>query len=305
MRYRSIILLAVPAALTGCAPDGNGATPEINAACEVLTPPAPLPDGLEETSGLALASGDAGAVWTHNDSGGDPALYAVRSGGAPVEIVRVAGARNRDWEALSAGPCPAGRCLYVGDIGDNEARRDEVAVYRVPEPDPGAAETQPAERFAFTYPGGPRDAESLFVLPDGEMYVVSKGRTSNVAVYRYPQPLRADEVVELEHVADLSSDRADLPQQVTGAEASPDGEWIAVRTYANLLLYRRADLLAGSPATSVIDLSALGEPQGEAVAIHDDGRVVLTSEASGEGPSGTIAVLQCGGATGAELDSLP
>lgn len=279
--------------MAGCGQDGDDVAAEINATCEVVAAPALLQDGLDETSGLAISARGPDVLWTHNDSGGDPALFAVSLGGGAAEVVRVTGARNRDWEDLSVGPCPGGRCLYVGDIGDNAARRDDVAVYRVPEPPPGATETADAERFAFTYPGGPRDAESIFVLPDGELYVVSKGRTSNVAIYRYPQPFRAGEVVELEHVADLSTGRADLPQQVTAAEASPDGEWIAVRTYANLMLFRRADLLAGGAATSIIDLSALGEPQGEAVALYDDGRVVLTSEASGEGPSGTITVLQC------------
>lgn len=299
VRYSRAFVLAVLAGLAGCANDGSGAAVEANAVCEVVSPPAGLPDGLEETSGLAISARDPDVLWTHNDSGGDPALYAVSPAGGRAEVVRVTGARNRDWEDLSAGPCPAGRCLYIGDIGDNEARRDEVAVYRVPEPAVGAAATEPAERFAFTYPGGPRDAESLFVLPDGELYVVSKGRTSNVAIYRFPQPFRSDRVVEMEHVADLSSTRADLPQQVTAAEASPDGEWVAVRTYATLMLYRATDLLAGGAATSIIDVSALGEPQGEAVAMYADGRVVLTSEAAGESPSGTIAVLQCTVAGGA------
>lgn len=293
MIHRSVLPFLIVAALTGCTRDGNGAATALNAICEVTQSPAGLPDGLDESSGLAIGRSDPDLLWSHNDSGGEPELYAIRAGGGLIGTVRVVEARNRDWEDLSAGPCPAGSCLYIGEIGDNEAGRDEVAVYRVPEPRPDQAETEPAERFRFTYPGGPRDAESLFLLPDGEMYVVTKGRTSNVAVYRYPQPFRSDEVVELEHVVDLTASRTDLPQQVTAAEASPAGEWIAIRSYAHLMLYRPADLLAGRRATSMIDLAPLGEAQGEAVAIRDDGTVVLTSEASGDGPSGTIAVLSC------------
>lgn len=294
MRYeRSFVLALALSAMGACEREGNGSPVAANAICEVVQPPVTLPRGLDETSGLAISGADPETLWSHNDSGGEPELYSIGRDGSRVGTVRVAGARNRDWEDMSAGPCPAGRCLFIGDFGDNEAVRDEVAVYLVPEPDPTGGPTLRAERFPFTYPGGPRDAEAMFVLPSGELYVVSKGRTSNVSLYRYPQPFRRDEVVEMEHVGDLTSTRPELAQQVTSAEASPDGEWVAIRSYAALMLYRSADLLAGRAATSLIDLSPLGEPQGEAVAMYDDGLVVLTSEASGEGPSGTLAVLRC------------
>lgn len=264
-----------------------------NATCEIVQPATPLPDGLDETSGLAISRRDTALIWSHNDSGDEARIFAVRADGTSVGVVEVSGARNRDWEDIAAGPCDGGDCLFIADIGDNRAARDEVAIYRVAEPNPTSGSSEAAERFRITYPGGPRDAESVFVLPDGELYVLSKGRTSNVALYRYPQPLRADEVVEMEHVADLSAEKVDLAAQVTGADASPDGRWVAVRSYGALSVYRTADLLAGRPAMTIIDLAPLGESQGEAVAITAGGRVKLTSEAGALRRSGTITMLQC------------
>lgn len=264
-----------------------------NATCEIVQASTPLPDGLGETSGLAISRRDSAVLWSHNDSGDEARIFAFRADGSPVGVVEVSGARNRDWEDIAAGPCDGGDCLFIADIGDNRAARDEVSIYRVAEPDPTSGTSEAAERFRITYPGGPRDAESVFVLPDGELYVLSKGRTSNVALYRYPQPLRLDEVVEMEHVVDLSAEKVDLAAQVTGADASPDGRWVAVRSYGALSVYRTADLLAGRPAMTIIDLAPLGESQGEAVAIDAGGRVKLTSEAGALRRNGTIAVLQC------------
>ena len=89
---------------------------------------------LDEASGLALAVGDAVRFWVLNDSGNPAELFLVDSMAATLQCVPIRGAVNRDWEDLSAGPCPRGRCLYIGDIGDNGARRAFVTVYRLPEP---------------------------------------------------------------------------------------------------------------------------------------------------------------------------
>jgi hypothetical protein len=32
-----------------------------------------------------------------------------------------------------------GSALYIGDTGDNDAKRREIVIYRIPEPEPGPA----------------------------------------------------------------------------------------------------------------------------------------------------------------------
>lgn len=262
--------------------------------CDVRQRSITLPPELSESSGLAMSRRTPGVLWTHNDSGDEPVVYAVGAGGELRGAVRVAGAENRDWEDIAVGPCPAGSCLYVADTGDNEAKRDEVHVYRVPEPDPGASVTaESAERLSMRYPGGPRDVEALFVLPSGELFVITKGRRKPVEVFRYPLPVRPGETVELERVATLKSAAQDEVLQVTGADASPDGEWIAVRAYRALMLHRTEELLAGNAVPVYLtDLTPVAEAQGEAVALADDGTVVLSSEGVKEVPA-TLTLLTC------------
>ncbi|HUE96111.1 MAG TPA: hypothetical protein VMN39_05600, partial [Longimicrobiaceae bacterium] len=220
-------------------------------------------------------------------------LFGVNAFGQLVAHVRVAGAENVDWEDIAAGPCPAGNCLYIGDIGDNAEDRAEVVIYRIPEP---SIETDvvPAEAFPVRYPDGPQDAEGLFVLPPDQLFVVTKGAGRPISIYRYPGSLRAGEVVELELVRRLTDRPVPLSDRVTAADATPDGRRVALRTRTTLLLYDTDVLLGnvpGEPANVRIEM--LGEPQGEGVAFGPRGAIVLTGEAVAEGFASTLGILWC------------
>jgi hypothetical protein len=151
-----------------------------------------------ESSGLAPSARHPGLFWTLNDSGNDAELVAIDDRGATRGRVRLEGVENRDWEAMGVGPCPAGRCVVVGDVGDNLALRSEVRLLRVAEPPlpagaaPGAVLAGAVEQLPFRYPDGPRDVEALFVAPDSSVWVLTKRpswrtvRAQPVRLYRLP-----------------------------------------------------------------------------------------------------------------------
>ena len=130
---------------------------------------------ITESSGLV----DAGSVvYTMNDSGAGPLLYAVdpRSG-ETTRTTTYSSSEVVDVEALA--PAPDGD-VWVADIGDNAAGRASVGLYRVR---PGGGD---APRVELTYPDGPRDAETLLVHPvSGRAFVVSKSVFGGV-VYAVP-----------------------------------------------------------------------------------------------------------------------
>ena len=265
--------------------------------CEPLAPPARLPEILRESSGVAWSRTHEGVLWSHNDGGDDPNLYAVDLEGNPLATLTLEGIRNRDWEDLATASCAAGTCLYIADTGDNAEVRPRVDLYRVVEPEPLARQALTAvpDRFPILLPDGPRDMEALFVLPGDEVYFVSKGRNHPATVYRYPPPLRAGEEVTLEEVQILTGQALPIPAQVTGADASSDGRVVAVRTYQALTFYRvEAGRLLPMEGGRV-ELRTLEEPQGEAVGFGPDGHVVLTTEAGNFGGVAAIRVLRCGG----------
>jgi hypothetical protein len=272
--------------------EAGGGAPLAGGLCRTDASGIALPDAVHESSGLALAAG-GDALWTHNDSG-DPILHLVGMDGRARGEVRVAGAALTDWEDLSAGSCPGGRCLYVADIGDNQAARPSVTIYRIPEPAAGAPQTRPAEALNAVYPDGPQDAEALFVLPDGAVFIVTKGETGDIALYRLPRTASAGATSRLERVAELRAGPVSRPERITGAAASPDGQWLALRTLRALHFYRTGDLASGrlgEPLTQ--DLQPLEEPQGEAVEMGPGGTVFLSSEGGKKSTPASLSRLTC------------
>lgn len=213
---------------------------------------------ITESSGLV----DAGtAVHTVNDSGSDAELYTVdvRTG----ETVRVTTYADEveDVEALAPGPDGV---VWVGDIGDNLERREEVWVHRVT---PGA--TAPAPRYGLRYPGGPRDAETLLAHPrTGRLFVVSKTVFGGV-VYAAPRRLVAGEVHRLRPFARV-------PGLLTDGAFWPGGTHVLLRGYA-------AATLVTFPAFEVVGSFPLPrQQQGEGLAVGPQGRVLVSSEGVGE-----------------------
>ncbi|HEX2166791.1 MAG TPA: hypothetical protein VHG09_06085 [Longimicrobiales bacterium] len=271
---------------TACAmPDG--------AECLDAARLADLPASLDEASGMALSRRDAAVLWAHNDSEGAATLYALdRSGRMLAEIPLPRAGRQFDWEDIAAGPCPAGDCLYIGDIGDNLHNRDDRAILRIAEPPIDASGPVTVERYPISYPDGPVDAEALFVTRDMAIYIITKGRRDGITLYRYPPPLRSGERVQLERIQQLKEGVAQVPDLVTGADAAPDGERIAVRTYSRVTIFRfDNDTLVTVGAES--DITSLGEPQGEAVTFAGGDTLLLATEAGPAREKPFISAVTC------------
>lgn len=264
--------------------------------CGDVTRWADLSDEVAETSGVAASRTFPGVFWTHNDSGGDSAVFALDSTGAVLARVRVEGTANRDWEDIAVGPCDPGDdadCLFIGDLGDNSEARERVVVLRVPEPDPSTdSVTARTDRIHLAYPDGPRDAEALFVTDRG-ISIISKGRSSAVELFRMPPPYSegmAGATVTLERVQQLAPPPTSVTAQVTAAAALPGDSLVVVRTYGALRFFLEGDTLRpfGPPA----DLEGAVQLQGEGVDFISAHRLVLTGEAGGRAAA-SIAAVRC------------
>lgn len=269
--------------LGACAPVGPDT-------CATAVRTADLPAPLDEASGLAASRRLHDVIWAHNDSEGTAVLYAIdRAGRLLAQIPLPRAGTQFDWEDIAIGPCHAGDCIYIADIGDNLHRRTDRALLRLAEPAAPTARAGDIERFPFRFPDGPEDAEAMFITPDTVVYIVTKGRSRAITLYRYPPPLRAGVPVTLETVQRLSDGIAQLSDLVTGADASPDGRRVAIRTYTRVRLFRfDADTLVPTMEPPGLDLLPLGEPQGEAVTFLAPDTLLLATEA---GPARTQPFL--------------
>ena len=77
-------------------------------------------DELTESSGLAFSRRKQNRLWTHNDSGGKPRLYAFDTDGRKTGQVDLA-AGMVDWEDIAAFSDEGVPRLLVADSGDNRA----------------------------------------------------------------------------------------------------------------------------------------------------------------------------------------
>jgi hypothetical protein len=225
-----------------------------------------------ESSGLALSGRHPAVLWTHNDSGGGPELYAVGPDGRTLATLTLAGAEARDWEALAPGRDDRGRsALLVGDIGDNQDLWPEVAVYRVTEPARLRDATVPAVRYRLRYADGPRDAEALLVDPRSNRLYVATKSSDGGGLYRAPARLRTDQVNVLHRVARV-------PPVVTDGSFAPDGRSFVLRDYQSAYVYT-------IPGHQVGELPLPPQYQGESLTVSPDGHSLLVGS---EGPASEV-----------------
>jgi hypothetical protein len=247
-------------------------------------------DGLVEVSGIAASRAHPGVIWAHNDSGDEARVFALRaSDAALIGTYSVTGATATDWEDIAVGPHAGGDAVFIGDIGDNDHERSSVRVYVLPEPaaTPEQAYTEAAApgaiQVTLTYPAGAQNAESLLVDPvSGDLFILTKTNGGVSDVYRKAAP-HAVGVFPLELVATLLPRPGD--PNVTGADISPDGSRILVRSYDRVFLYPRlasatiADALSAAPC----DVPQEDEPQGEAITFAADGLGYFTASENEDG----------------------
>jgi len=142
---------------------------------------------IKESSGVVASRRHADVYWTHNDGGGPKkqVLYAIDREGNTRASFPVIGVTLHDWEDLAIDS--AGH-LYIGDIGNNNAKRKSLAVYEIDEPNPqaGTGSIAPKRAWKLKFPGVPFDCESLFVWKD-QGYVVSKVfDKARAQIFRFP-----------------------------------------------------------------------------------------------------------------------
>jgi hypothetical protein len=254
---------------------------------------------IKESSGIAASRRNTGVFWTHNDSGDGPFIYAFDRQGKHRGVWRVTGAKAIDWEDMAIGPGPVrGRSyLYIGDIGDNSKKRDQITVYRVAEPQVNPKDssstvenprgTAAADVIRLKYPDGKYDAETLLIHPfTGDLYVITKVMRSPARVYKLRAPAPKSGVSTLSYVGELR-----FPNQflgfITGGDTSPDGRRIIFCDYFGacelILPGKRGIAFDEIWKQSPLPVEIGGFPgvrrQGEAICYRADGLALLaTSE---------------------------
>ncbi len=252
---------------------------------------------IDEASGIAAGIASPGVAYVQNDSGDTARFFALDlATGRTLATYTVPGATNVDWEDIAVARDAQGRpSVWLGDIGDNDAARSEVDIYRVDEPHVDrnrtdvAADTSAPQVWRLRYPGGPNDAESLAVAPGGAAYVLTKsvtGISQLFAVPAQPDPSRVQALRPIGSVRFGFTGTPGGPNQfgqltATAAALSRDGSLLAVRTYTDAYLWRvRAGAVGAALLAPPVRVALPAQPQGEGIAF-DGARLLIDSEGVG------------------------
>lgn len=190
---------------------------------------ADLSDVVIETSGLILKDG---LLWTHNDSGGDPTLFALdTSEGTVVRQLDIKQASNRDWEDITRDDSS----IYIGDFGNNRGDRRDLKIYVVPLTGLDQME-ESADTISYEYPDQNNfsirpqnhdyDMEAVIAMGDS-LYLFSKNWSDQkTRLYRLPKKPG-------HYVADLI-DSFEVDGLITGASFSQQDSLIVLTGYTRL-----------------------------------------------------------------------
>jgi len=261
---------------------------------------------LVEASGLVASRTHPGVLWSHNDGGGAPALFAVGRDGEDLGVhpLPIGGVVDVEDVALQSGVDDD--FVLLADIGDNRQRRTTIRLYRFAEPDP----TDPGplvgvEVLEFAYPDRAHNAEVLLVDDESDSAVIVTkeqeavdgvpndfGPTAPSFVFEGPLSGHGSGPVVLDLVATI--DMPDLATRTvsevphpatvlgvggvpTGGDVSADGTLVALRTYETVWLWARspgrrvAEVFAETPC----QVPMASERQGEALAFDGDDLVSI------------------------------
>ena len=252
-----------------------------------------LPEEVHESSGLFFHNG---RLWTHNDSGDKPILYALDT--ATFEVVQrvtLANAKNKDWEDV----CTDGETVFVGDFGNNKGSRKKLRIYTFPLsalPDEGDATVQ-VDTIVFRFADQTNfekrkhdhdfDCEAIFVTED-HLYLLSKGwETSTTRLYRLSKT-PGNQVAEVVNGFDSQG-------LITGADYDRENGVLAIVGYVKTIwmpfMYLIFDFDEAGERLSHrrFEMPQLAGAQTEGICFFDDGRCYVSAETS---PSMTSRVFK-------------
>jgi len=251
---------------------------------------------LRELSGIASSLASPNVLYVHNDSGDSARFFAISPDGQLLRVcyfkgdphLGALGVRDCEDIAVSTGPVAGASYVYMGDIGDNDAVRKFITIYRIREPGditlgsvPSSASSQhlDADPLFLRYPDGPRDAETLLADPiDKLLYVVSK-REDSVSVYSTPLNFKAHDTLTLTRRAKLHFSGSGQAKWITAGDVSQDGGKVLLKSYTAVYFWQRkaGEALWLTLKRAPAELPYEVEPQGEAIGFSRDGKGYYTT----------------------------
>jgi hypothetical protein len=203
---------------------------------------------LREVSGMAPSRVHPNTFYVHNDSGDTSRFFAVNEKGElkgtyyfKGDEISFLGVNDCEDITIGSGPEDGKEYIYLADIGDNAARRSEVRIFRMEEPDAdsGVVEMVGSQMFTLTYPNGAQDAETIMIDPiEKLLYIVSK-RQDSVIVYIAPLDPGDKTPYMLQEVCKLHFEGKKRDKWIVSGSISRDGKQVMLKSMKKVYYWQR------------------------------------------------------------------
>ncbi len=239
----------------------------------------PLDKVIGETSGVINFDG---RIITHNDSGGEAALYEIDIANGQVKrSVIIKNAKNIDWEDITQDD----NYIYLCDIGNNSNTRKDQVIYKISKSDylknkeviAEIIEISFTEQTNFTKSNKETnfDAEAVVSLGDYLFLFTKNWGDLKTSVYKIP---KEKGVYKLQRTGSY-----DIKGLVTGADYSKNNDTILLTGYSSFIPF--VVIITNFPQDNPLGgkiekkrLNVNGSLQIEGIAANPDGSYYLTAE---------------------------
>jgi len=234
---------------------------------------------LSETSGIINFDGK---IITHNDSGGEAALYEIDIVNGKVKrTVNIKNTKNIDWEDIAQDDF----FIYICDIGNNSNTRKDQTIYKISKLDylnnkeviAEKIEISFIEQTDFTRSNKKTnfDAEAVVNVGDNLFLFTKNWGDQKTSVYKVP---KEKGIYKLKRISSFN-----IKGLITGADYSKSKNTIVLTGYNNFLpfivkitSFNNMDPLSGKIEKTGINVS--GSLQIEGIAANPDGSFYLSAE---------------------------
>jgi len=234
---------------------------------------------INESSGLACSTRNKKLLWTHNDSGHMPIIYALSSKGNDRGTFYLDDVVANDWEDMDAFEYQGEHYLLIADTGDNYRLRWDYQIVIVKEPVANKKKKQksqsalsPAWSFVFKYEDNKSyDVESVAVDIVREKILLLSKRTAHSWLFELPlKPADNGTIPIALKVAELKE-----ISKPSALDISEDGKLMSINTYARIHRYRREGADNTWHYDSSLKYKKLFQP--EAMCLRKDEKVYFVS----------------------------
>ncbi len=237
-----------------------------------------LPEAIFETSGLIFYNNK---IVTHNDSGNTAQLFELDTTSLQVtRTITIINAVNIDWEDIAQDDT----YIYIGEIGNNNGNRRDLAVYRILKSEYDTSNSVEAEKIEYSYSdqtdftpstNSDWDAEALFVLNDQLVILTKQWQSNGTVAYGIPKTPGI-------YIASKIGEYA-VNGLVTGASFNPITQVLYLIGYSKFLLpfvIRAENLAANNIFSGTVEKKELnlGFLQAEGITFTDENHYLLSSE---------------------------